>query len=411
MKAIKTSLLASALLLIASSGDARSKKTAPVITANIAFATDQVQRMVDSMEVKTEEIFVTGELSKIPSPRTAYSDNKTTYTSLRDWTSGFFPGTLWYLYEMTGDDRWKQSAVKYTEGMEEIKYYTGNHDIGFMIFCSFGNGLRLTDKEHYKEVIVTAAETLTKRFRPEAGIIQSWPPRPNKDWICPVIIDNMMNLELLFEATGLSGDSTFWNIAVSHADKTIENHFRPDMSTYHVVDYDPETGAIRHRQTAQGYADESAWARGQAWGFYGYTLCYRYTKDPKYLQQAEGIARFIFNNPTLPSDLIPYWDYNAPGIPDEPRDASAAAITASALYELSTYVPKKQGKRYKALADKMVETLGSPAYRAEAGKNGNFILMHSTGNKPGNGEVDVPLVYADYYFIEALKRKRDLEAK
>jgi unsaturated glucuronylhydrolase len=216
----------------------------------------------------------------------------------------------------------------------------------------------------------------------------------------------MMNLELLFEATAFSGDSTFYDIAVKHADTTMAHHFRPDNSCYHVVDYDPETGEVRKRQTAQGYADESSWARGQAWALYGYTTCYRYTKDEKYLDQAQKVYNFIFNNKNMPEDLVPYWDYDAPNIPNEPRDASAAACTASALYELDGYRP---GNHYKEIADKIMESLGSPAYRAEVGTNGNFILMHSVGSIPHGQEIDVPLNYADYYFLEALMRKRDLE--
>ncbi|MEF9949654.1 MAG: glycoside hydrolase family 88 protein [Mucinivorans sp.] len=351
------------------------------------------------------------------SPRKIAADGKSTaFTTLYDWTSGFYPGSLWYLYELTGENKWKESAIKYTQGMEHIKNYTGNHDIGFMIFCSFGNGLRLTGNEHYKDVIITAARSLTTRYRQGAGLIQSW--NKSRGWLCPVIIDNMMNLELMFEATKMSGDSTFWKIAVSHADKTMQNHYRPDMSCYHVVDYDPLSGAVRGRYTAQGYADESAWARGQAWGLYGYTLCYRYTRDPKYLAQAEKIAAYIFEHKNMPADLVPYWDFDAPANPAdgkypqvgtvEPRDASAAAIAASAMYELSTFSPKN-AKKYKKLADKVVSSLASKEYTAPRGENGNFILMHSTGNAPGNGEIDTPLVYADYYFLEALKRKNDIE--
>ena len=378
---------------------AQNHKTDPIITRNVEFATQQVGLMVDTMNT----------FRQIPSPRTTDEQGRLVFTTLDDWTSGFFPGTLWYLYELSGDSAWLQPAIHYTEGMERIKYYRGNHDIGFMIYCSFGNGLRLTQKADYKDVIVTAARTLCERYRPGAGVIQSWPRQ--RGWDCPVIIDNMMNLELLFEATRMSGDSSFWNIAVSHADQTLKHHYRPDMSCYHVVDYDSETGAVRSRVTAQGYADSSAWARGQAWGLYGYTMCYRYTRDPRYLKQAEAIARFIFTHPNLPKDLIPYWDYDVPNIEQEPRDASAAAITASALYELSTYVNAKEAKQYKKLADRIIKSLSSPNYRATLSTNGYFILMHSTGNKPGPNEVDVPLVYADYYFLEALKRKRDLEQK
>lgn len=278
-----------------------------------------------------------------------------------------------------------------------------------MIGSSYLNGYLLGKKE-YKNVIVQTAKALSTRFRPTAGVIQSWNVdrgwQSQRGWECPVIIDNMMNLELLFEATTLSGDSTFYNIAVAHANTTLKNHFRKDNSCCHVVDYDLSNGEVRKKQTAQGYADESVWARGQAWAIYGYTVCYRYTHDTRYLEQAQKVYNFIFNNPKLPSDLIPYWDYDAPNIPNEPRDASAAAVTASALYELSTYL---SDKKYKETADKIVENLSTPAYRAEIGTNGNFILMHSVGSIPHGQEIDVPLNYADYYFLECLLRKSRLE--
>ena len=364
---------------------------------NVRNASEQIQRMVDDIEKS----------GKILSPRTTDKNDKTVYVVLEEWTSGFFPGSLWYLYELTGDDTWKDYGIKYTEGMERIKKYTGNHDIGFMIYCSFGNGYRLTKNPAYTDVIVEAAKSLSTRFRPGAGVIQSWNARKSQDWICPVIIDNMMNLELLFEASKLSGDDSFRKIAVSHADQTLKNHYREDNSCFHVVDYDPETGAIRHRQTAQGFADNSSWSRGQAWGLYGYTMCFRYTQDEKYLQQAEKIADFIFNHPRLPEDLIPYWDYDADKIPDEPRDVSAAAITASALYELYTYT---QNKTYKKYADTILKNLSGETYTAAPGTNGNFVLMHSVGSIPHGAEVDRPLVYADYYYLEAIKRKHDLES-
>lgn len=365
----------------------------------------KVDAMLKDMATKNE----------IVSPRTITKDaTGTQYVPLEEWTSGFFPGSLWYLYELTGKDKWKDEAVKYTEGMERIKHYTGNHDIGFMIFCSFGNGLRLTNKQEYNDIIVTAANTLMKRFRLSAGVIQSW--NKQRNWECPVIIDNMMNLELLFEATKISGDSTFWYVAISHADNTIQNQYRDDYSCCHVVDYDPENGVVRGKYTAQGYSDDSAWARGQAWGLYGYTLCYRYTKDAKYLAQAENIAKFILEHKNLPEDMIPYWDFDAVNPPSEgkynklkenPRDASAASIIASALYELSTY--SKKGKDYVKAADKIVKSLVSDEYTARNGVNGNFVLKHSTGSIPHGVEIDAPLVYADYYLLEAFKRKRDLK--
>ena len=242
-------------------------------------------------------------------------DRKMKYIPPQEWTSGFFPGSLWYIYELTGDEAWIPYAVKYTEALDTIQYYTGNHDVGFMIYCSYGNGFRLTGKP-YEEVIVNAAKSLSTRYIPEAGIIQSWNANPSKDWECPVIIDNMMNLELLFNATKLSGDSSFYHIAVTHADNTIKNHYRPDYGTWHVIDYSKADGTIRHRNTHQGYADESTWARGQSWGVYGFVMCYRETGDQKYLDQAEKALDFIANHPNYPEDGVPYWDYDAPDAPD-----------------------------------------------------------------------------------------------
>lgn len=365
------------------------------IEENVTFAANQYTLMLDKIE----------DSESIVNPKSII-DGKMKYIPPQEWTSGFFPGSLWYLYELTGDENWKTMAVKYTEALDTIQYYTGNHDVGFMIYCSYGNGLRLAGTEAYKQVIVNAAKSLSTRFIPEAGIIQSWNASKAKDWECPVIIDNMMNLELLFEATKLSGDSSFYHIAVTHADNTIKNHYRPDYSTWHVIDYSKADGSIRHRNTHQGYSDGSAWSRGQAWGIYGYILCYRETGDQKYLDQAEKALEYFGNHPNYPEDGVPYWDFNSPDIPNTYRDASAAAILASALYEISTYSEKQD---YKAWADKVVTSLSSSAYRAPLGENGDFLLMHSVGSLPHNSEVDVPLNYADYYYLEALKRKKDLE--
>ena len=373
------------------------------------FIQDNIDNAVAQHTLQTDIIEKSG---KILNPRSIEKDGSIHYVPIDDWCSGFFPGNMWLTYELTGDQKWEKLAEKYTEDLDSVKHLKWHHDVGFMIGCSYLNGYRLAGKTEYKDVIVEAAKSLSTRFRPGAGVIQSWDAdkgwQGTRGWKCPVIIDNMMNLELLFEATRLSGDSTFYNIAVKHADTTLANHFRADNSCYHVVDYDPETSEVRSKQTAQGYADESAWARGQAWALYGYTTCYRYTHDKKYLDQAEKVYNFIFNNKNLPADLVPYWDYDAPNIPNEPRDASSAACTASALYELSTYVPDKN---YKETADRIMESLASPAYRAEVGTNGNFILMHSVGSIPHGAEIDVPLNYADYYFLEGLMRKRDLEKK
>lgn len=336
-------------------------------------------------------------------PRTLDTKGNLVLIPSKDWVSGFFPGELWYLYEYTHNNKWLTAAKEYTAYIEQEQYDKGTHDLGFKIYCSFGNGYRLTKDPKYKEVIITAAKTLSNRFSPKTGVIKSWDNR--KEWKYPVIIDNMMNLELMFEATKLSGDSSFYNIAVSHANTTLKNHFRADYSSYHVIDYDPETGAVLHKQTHQGYADESAWARGQGWGLYGYTMCYRETKNPVYLKQAEAIAKFIFSNPKLPKDKVPYWDFNAPDISDAPRDASAAALMASALYELSTYSGK--GKQYRKTADQILSSL-TKSYQPKPGESKGFILLHSTGHKPANSEIDVPLSYADYYYLEALLRQSRL---
>jgi rhamnogalacturonyl hydrolase YesR len=388
-----------ATIIMVQSCQNQSVKKVGLVNENISFAAEQYSLQTALIE----------ESGKILNPK-SFIDGKIKYIKPQEWTSGFFPGSMWYLYELTGDKKWETLGKKYTEALDTVKYLTNHHDVGFMIGCSYGNGLRLSANEAYKEVIVQAAKSLSTRFRPNAGIIQSWNVsggwQAERGWECPVIIDNMMNLELLFRATELSGDSTFYKIAVTHADNTIKNHFRPDYSTWHVIDYSLTDGSVRNKHTAQGFAHESTWARGQAWAIYGYTVCYRETGDPKYLEQAEKAFELVASHPNLPEDGVPYWDYNAPNIPDEKRDASAAAIMASALYELSTY---SKSEYYKGWADKITENLASPAYRANLGENGNFILKHSVGSIPHNSEIDVPLNYADYYFLEALKRKKDLE--
>lgn len=336
-------------------------------------------------------------------PRTLDANGNLVMIASKDWVSGFFPGELWYLYEYTKNQKWADVAKQYTTYIEPEQFDKGTHDVGFKVYCSVGNGYRLTHDARYKDIIIQAAKTLSTRFNPKVGCIKSWDHR--KEWPYPVIIDNMMNLELLFAATTLSGDSSFYKIAVAHANTTMKNHFRPDYSSYHVVDYDPETGAVLHKATHQGYADESAWARGQGWGLYGYTLCYRETKNPVYLKQAEAIAKFIFSNPNLPKDKVAYWDFNDPAIPNVPRDASAAALMASALYELSTY--SKNGKEYRKTADQIMASL-TKSYQAKPGESHGFILVHSTGHKPAKSEIDVPISYADYYYLEALLRQQRL---
>lgn len=314
-----------------------------------------------------------------------------------DWTSGFFPGSLWLAYELTGDERLLLDAVDYTNKMLPATFYTGTHDLGFMVGCSYGNALRLCPNDSLKTVIIRTADNLASRFNPEIGAIRSWDFGP---WNFPVIIDNMMNLELLFQASKLSGDNKYKDIAIRHADKTMACHFRPDMTSYHVVSYNPD-GSIEARQTFQGRSDESAWARGQAWGVYGYTVCYRETGDKKYLEFAQKIADMIISR-VKTEDHIPLWDYDAPNLPTTPRDASAAAVTSSALFELCGYLP--DGQKYFDYAESILRSLSSPEYLAEIGTNCGFILKHSTGSLAHGSEIDVPLNYADYYYLESLKR-------
>jgi len=336
-------------------------------------------------------------------PRSFNEKSNRLITSATDWwTSGFFPGSLWLIYEYTSDSAIKKEAEKRLAIQEKEKYYSGNHDLGFMIFCSFGNAYRLTHNPAYKEVVATAAETLLKRYRPTINAIQSWGPLTDKK--SQVIIDNMMNLELLNWVSDEWREPKFKVVAIDHANTTMKNHFRADNSSYHVVDYDATTGDVIKKRTAQGYSDESAWARGQSWGLYGYTMMYRFTKEPSYLEQAKKIATFILSKTDMPADGIPYWDYDAPKTSTTLRDVSAGSILASALLELAQYVDGKEGEGYVATARKILVSLSSPAYRAEEGGNGGFILKHSVGSLPGNSEVDVPLTYADYYFLEALLR-------
>ena len=381
-----------------------------IIQENFDFAEKQLTyalQVIDSaIENDTRDADVK-EKDPLVSPRTLNEDGTLQMTISRSWTSGFFPGTLWYMYEYTQDPKWKEKAIKFTAAIEKEKSYTGTHDLGFMMFDSFGNGLRLTNKESYKPILIESAKSLTTRYVPNAKTIRSWDFSKDR-WQCPVIIDNMMNLELLFWAFKETGDSTFYNIAVEHANTTMKNHFRPDYGTYHVIDYDTITGEVLNRNQHQGYKDESTWSRGEAWALYGFTATYRDTKDEAYLDVARNVAEFIFTNPNLPEDLIPYWDYDAPEIPNEERDVSAATITASALYELSTYGGEK-AEQYKKWADTILENL-TRDYRATLNSDGGFLLLHSTGAKSLNSEVDVPLVYADYFFMEALLRKQKLDS-
>lgn len=343
-------------------------------------------------------------------PRALDREGKLVTSDSKWWTSGFFSGVLWYLYEATGDTLLKEYACDYTFRVEKEKYNTGNHDVGFMLYCSFGNGYRLTGNEKYKQVLLKGAESLSTRYKNHIGVIRSWDFN-RAVWQYPVIIDNMMNLELLEWASKNSNNSRFAAIARSHADVTLKNHFRPDYSCWHVVSYDTITGQPEKKHTRQGYSHESSWSRGEAWALYGYVMMYRETQQERYLEHAKKVANYILTHPHMPKDGIPYWDYDAPDIPDAYRDASAGAIMASAFIELSTMIDGKLSRKCLKMAETQLKTLTSPEYLAEPGTNGNFILKHSVGSLMEHSEIDVPLIYADYYYVEALLRYRKVRSE
>jgi rhamnogalacturonyl hydrolase YesR len=353
-------------------------------------------------------------------PRTIDKDGKTKYVPIDDWTGGFWPGILWYMYEYTNDSAWKKEAIRWTESLQKNQFNTSHHDLGFMMYCSYGNAFRITKNEDYKKVLIQSAKSLASRFNPKVGCIQSWNYRLSWDgktmWNYPVIIDNLMNLELLFFASKVTGDPVYKNIAVRHALTTMKNHIRGDYSSYHVVNYDTATGKVLNRQTCQGYADNSTWARGQAWGIYGFTMIYHETGDKRFLNTARKMADYYIHHPNLPKDKIPYWDFNVnqQGYTPQwnyesgkrnyiPRDASAAAIVSSALFELSNYVETEK-KLYRDFAISSLKSLSTSNYLAKPGTNAYFLLKHSVGSFPHGVEIDVPIVYADYYFLEALLR-------
>ncbi|MDR3367236.1 MAG: glycoside hydrolase family 88 protein [Prevotellaceae bacterium] len=402
------------------------KKERAFVESNIKLAVAQAKQMLQAVDTN---------LVKKRYPRTTTKSGSLASANMYDWTSGFFAGNLWYLYELSRDELFKQKAKAWTASLEPLKTHTGTHDLGFMLYCSFGNGYRLTPNEtaEYKDILAQGATALCTRYSEKTRCIKSW--EANKSWDgkvrqFPVIIDNMMNLELLMWAAKATSDEAkakkFREIAVTHANTTLKNHLRPDYSTYHVISYDPQTGEVESKTTAQGWSDNSTWSRGQAWGIYGFTMMYRETGDEKYLETAKKLADFFLNHPNLPADKIPYWDFNAqqegyaapwpdrtsffPVPPDKfpiahYRDASAGAIVASALLELYAHT---QSEAYLTSAVTMLHSLASDAYKAGLGENANFLLKHCVGSIPHGTEIDVPLVYADYYFLEALLRYRTL---
>lgn len=347
-----------------------------------------LEHPIDSVGFPRSMSVKTGEIKKVPS---------------KDWTSGFYVGNLWQIYTLTGDSKYKERAEQWIPFLEKEKFNGGTHDMGFKIYCSFGKGYEIIQSAPYKKVIIKSAQTLCNRFNKKIGSLKSWDNRDK--WDFPVIIDNMMNLELLFEASKLTGDDSYRKIAIQHANTTLKNHFRKDDSCYHVVGFDTITGKVKSKNTHQGYSDDSSWARGHAWAVYGFTMTYRYTKDKTYLKQAEATAQFFINHKNMPEDGIPYWDFNAPTIPNTTRDASAAAIMASALIELYTFTKNEVYLNY---SNKVINSLSSDKYLLNGSVNGPFILDHSTGDWSKKTELDEPIVYADYYFLEAIIRKKAL---
>ena len=332
-------------------------------------------------------------------PRSINKEGALWTSNYKWWCSGFYPGSMWYVYEYTGDEKIKELALEYQAGLEPLRFRKDDHDIGFQLMCSYGNCLRLTEDQTCVPVLIDGANSLASRFDPEVGCTRSW---SFGKWSFPVIVDNMMNMELLLKAAELGGSDSLKNVALAHARTTMKNHFREDKSCFHLVDYNPETGEVVGKQTVQGLADDSAWARGQAWGLYGFTMVYRFCKEQDILDHAIAIAEYLL--PRLPEDGVPFWDYDSAEIPNDVRDASAAAIMASGLIELSQYVDAEKAERYLATAEKTLRTLASEEYLCAEGEDYGFLLKHSTGNKNTDSEVDVPLTYADYYFLEALIR-------
>ncbi|WP_440431124.1 glucuronyl hydrolase [Pedobacter sp. SAFR-022] len=388
----------------------------------ISCADPKKEEKADNLDQKVEAGLKLGAIqyaylgSRTPSgryPKTYHEKTDSLETSDSGWwCSGFYPGTLLYLNEAAPNPELKQQANVALGGLENEQFNKSTHDLGFMMFCSFGNANRLEPKPEYDTILLNSAKSLSTRYNAKAKSIQSWDSAPwNKAGAneMPVIIDNMMNLELLFWATKFSGDSSFYKIAVDHANTTMKNHFRKDYSSFHVVIYDKNSGAVVKQITNQGAADSSAWARGQAWGLYGYVVMYRETKDKKYLQQAQHIADFLLNHPNLPEDKIPYWDFNAPNIPNALHDSSAAAIIASALFELSTLASDAKAAGYRKDAEFMLNNLLTPHYLASPKTNGGFLLMHGVGNMPNQTEVDTPLSYGDYYLVEAMLRYKKMQ--
>ena len=305
------------------------------------------------------------------------------------------------MYEWTSDGTWKNWAVEWTLRLADQQFRTTDHEAGFILPPSYGNGYRLTNDTTYRRALIQAARSLATRYNSVVGCVRSW-----QTLHFPVIIDGMVAIRLLWWASKETGDTTLYAKAMSHSLKTMENNVRPDGSCYQIVDYNPTTGQIYSRQNKQGYTSSTTWSRGQAWAIYGFTIAYRETGDGRFAQTAQRAADYFVDN--LPLDNVPYWDFQAPKIPNEEKDVSAAAIAASGLLELSSLISSSGPReKYRNAAVSIIASLCSPAYLA-AGTSSRAILLHGVGNRMNDdrdaGEVDVSLIYADYFFLEALTR-------
>lgn len=341
--------------------------------------------------------------TKFPHAVRADKDSSWITTSSSAWGCGYFPGMMWYMYEITGDEFWKKNANRWTLGVEKEKYNKGAQDLGFMITSSFGNAYRLTKNKHYGEVLLETGEHFANRYNSVVGCTRSWGPNEdNKQF--QVIIDNMVGTELLFTGAKIGGKKDWFDMAIKHAEKTMKNHLRSDGSTYHVVNYDPVTGVVIGKRSAQGYALESRWARGQAWAIHGFTTTARETSEGRFLQTAQKVADYFINN--LPENYIPYWDFHAPNIPDEKRDTSAASIAASGLFELSTLVEDDKAKqKYFDSACKILNSLCSPPYLSEGTDTPAILLeMIETRYDARDPSVKLSCIWGDYFFVEAIVR-------
>lgn len=375
-----------------------------------------IQTVVDkALDVSIQQsLLMVDALNKRPGelPKTTNEQGELETCQPSWWVSGFFPGQLWYLYEFSNDTSLKVAAEAMTARVENQQFNASTHDVGFIIYCSYGNAYRITHRSDYLQVIQNAARTLSTRYNPRIGSIRSWDDAPwNSQWQYPVIIDNMMNLELLSFASKEFSIPEYRKMIDSHAQNSMNHHYRDDFSCFHVVSYDTLTGEVEKRQTSQGLNDQSTWARGQTWGLYGFVMMYRETGNTDFLNHAIQIAEFLIQHPNMPDNQIPYWDFDDPLIPNAYRDASAAAIMCSALIELSSYVEKKKADEYLHVAERQIRTLASDEYLAKPGGNGCFILKHGVGHRPNGTEVDRPLSYADYYFVEALLRFKKTKRK